>query len=305
MAQAAKQNATSGRDAAKTVHALTVRPGAFEFAEDTSPHWIPDAPEFAQMINGASFVMPHLEPFLVATVAEAVGAIADPEVKREARDFCRQEGQHYRTHRRFNDILLAKGYSDLAKVEVDMAASYARLSQKPLATRLAYTAGFEAMTLGLTEWLVRNRLKLFRGADPTVTSFILWHMVEETEHKLVAHDVYCAVTPGYWRRAFGVFHGSFDVMRWSRRSYIALLKHDGRWSSLRSRLRVWAWVMRFMIGAGPSLLKALIPGHDPRGMKNHPWVDQWIAGYARRATGDKAAPMPLIDTASATMPVPF
>jgi len=287
------------------VNTLIVRPGAFAFAADTKAHWIPGKCELAQMINGASFVMPHLEPFLVATVAEAVGSIADPDVKREARDFCRQEGQHYRTHRRFNDILLANGYSELAKVEADMARSYARLATQPLGKRLAYTAGFEAMTLGLTAWLVGKRLKLFRGADPCVTSFILWHMVEETEHKLVAHDVYCAVTPGYWRRALGVLHGSFDVMRWSRRSYIALLKHDGRWNSLRSRMRVWMWVVRFAIGAGPAMLRALVPGHNPRGMKNHLWVDQWIAGYARRDSGDKAQPMPLIDTASATMPVPF
>lgn len=293
----------SERHGAGSITPITVRQGGFAFAEDTPAHWIPHAPEFAQMVNGASFVMPHLEPFLVATLGEAAKLIADPAVRREARDFCMQETQHYRTHRRFNDVLLGQGYESLAAVEAEMAAAYARLLERPLAVRLAYAAGFEAMTLGLTDWLVGNRVELFRGADPRVTSFILWHMVEETEHKLVAHDVYEAVSPGYWRRAVGVLHGSLDVIRWSRHCYRALLQRDGRWRRPISRIKVWWWAARFLLGAGPAVLRALVPGHDPRMMKDHPWVREWIAGHARKET--RGAPMPLIDTQSAAMPVPF
>ena len=301
----AKVIADPDKASCKHCQPITVRQGAFTFADDTAAHWIPGEPEFAQMINGASFVMPHLEPFLVSTLGEAARLVSDPAIKQEAREFCLQETQHYRTHRRFNDRLLAKGYSALEQVEADMAQAYARLAKQPLGRRLAYSAGFEAMTLGLTHWLVSRRLELFSGADPAATSFILWHMVEETEHKLVAHDVYCAVTPGYWQRAIGVLHGSLDVIRWSRRCYVALLEHDGRWRSWRGRLKVWRWAVRFLVGAGPTLLKSLLPGHDPRSERNHPWVDQWIAGYAGLDPAIKAKGMPLIDTTSATMPVPF
>lgn len=295
----------AGQASGKPCQPITVRSGSFSFADHTAAHWIPGEPEFAQMINGASFVMPHLEPFLVSTLGEAARLISDPAIKQEAREFCLQETQHYRTHRRFNDRLLANGYRGLEQVEADMAQAYARLGTLPLGKRLAYSAGFEAMTLGLTNWLVSRRVQLFAGADPATTSFILWHMVEETEHKLVAHDVYCAVTPGYWQRAFGVLHGSLDVIRWSRRCYIALLEHDGRWRSLRSRLKVWSWAARFLVGAGPSLLRAMLPGHNPRSERNHPWVDQWIAGYARLDPEIKSQGMRLIDTNSPTMPVPF
>lgn len=289
--------------AANAITPITVRQGAFSFADDAPAHWIPHAPELAQMINGASFVMPHLEPFLVASLGEAAKLIEDPAVRREARDFCMQETLHYRTHRRFNDVLLGQGYDSLAAIETEMSAAYARLMERPLAVRLAYAAGFEAMTLGLTEWLVGNRTTLFRGADAGITSFILWHMVEETEHKLVAHDVYEAVSPGYWQRAFGVVHGSLDVIRWSRRCYRALLIKDGRWRQPSSRLKVWWWAARFLLGTVPALLRAMVPGHDPRMVKDHPWVREWIAGHER--AGARGAPMPLIDTASAAMPVPF
>lgn len=38
-------------------------------------------------------------------------------------------------------------------------------------------------------------------------------------------------------------------------------------------------------------------------MKDHPWVREWIARHARLET--RGGPMPLIDTQSAAMPVPF
>jgi predicted metal-dependent hydrolase len=249
--------------------------------------------------------MPHLEPFLVATVGEAGRALQDPAIRQAARDFCLQETQHYRTHRRFNDVLLARGYAKLADVEAAMALSYKRLAAEPLGRRLAYAAGFEAMTLGMTRWLVTRRVRLFHGADPRITSFILWHMVEETEHKRVAHDVYCALTPGYWQRVAGLVRGSLDVIRWTRRSYIALLRQDGRWHTLRGRLQVWSWAARFIAGVAPAVLHALVPGHDPRTATHPAWVDEWIAGYASSSRALRTDEMPLVDTLSPTMPVPF
>ena len=99
------------------------------------------------------------------------------------------------------------------------------------ARKLAYTAGFETMTIGVTDWLIKGRRKLFAGADPRVVSFVLWHMVEETEHKSVAIDVYRALFPSdYLARVRGLFWGSIHVGLLSRRGYIAMLKKDGKWS---------------------------------------------------------------------------
>ncbi len=50
------------------------------------------------------------------------------------------------------------------------------------------------VTMGVTEWLINERETLFGGADPVVASLVLWHMVEETEHKSVAFDVFQAVS---------------------------------------------------------------------------------------------------------------
>ena len=277
----------------------------FEFPDDLDPNWKPHDPEFCAMVNGASLVMPYLEPFLVRTVREAIQQLDDPHTREAGRAFNTQEQHHYRAHRRFNELVKARGYAELSAIESDMEAAYRRLERRSLRTRMAYAAGFEAMTLGVTRWLVENRVRLFGGSDTRVASFVLWHFVEETEHKLVAHDIYHAAFGGgpraYLARLIGVLHGSLDVMWYSMRGYRTILKKDGRWWSLHSRLRLAARLGSFVAAVAPYLLRAMLPGHDPRHERDQPWVLDWIDGYSR--SGGQA--VPLLDTKDPMMPVPF
>lgn len=286
-------------------HAMEQRRIPFPFPDDLDAVWIPDKPELSAMMNGASLTMPYLEPFLIRTVREAAGQIDDEALRADAQEFNAQEGQHFRAHRRFNDVIKARGYPELAEVEAAMRDAYARLDQRSLRTRMAYTAGFESMTLGVTEWLIGSRRRLFRGAEPHVVSFVLWHMVEETEHKRVAYDVYQHLfgggLRGYLARMIGVFHGSFDVMRFAMRGYRSILRKDGRWSSLRSRLRLAGHLGDFVWHVGPYLLRAALPGHNPRSEKDSQWVLDWLAAYPKAEVGY----LPIVDTLHPDMPVPF
>jgi predicted metal-dependent hydrolase len=282
---------------------ILVRRIPFDFPDDIEPHWKRDEPEFSHMINGASLTMPYLEPFLIDSIREAMRQVDDPAIREAAKAFMGQEGQHYRQHRRYNELLKKKGYPELAEIEEAMQASYDRMRQKrSLGFRMAYTAGFEAMTLGITSWLVNERRDLFRNADPRVASFILWHMVEETEHKRVAFDVYQAACPGYWTRVLGVFTGSLHVMWYSRRGYVLMLKKDGLWYDWRSRLRLWRRVTQFLAWTLPYLYRSSLPSHDPAAEPDPPWVREWIEGYANAVTADSVA---LIDTTSDDMPPPY
>lgn len=283
----------------------TPRQIPFEFPDDLDPLWHPTEPEFAAMANGASLTMPYLEPFLIRTMREAVEKLEDSEVREQGRGFNMQEQFHYQTHRLFNDLLKARRYPELEKIEDEMKAAYKKLSKRSLRTRLAYTAGFESMTLGITKWLIEKRVKLFAGADSRVASFMLWHMVEETEHKCVAFDVYVSLyghgLGNYLARALGVFHGSLDVMRFSMRGYKAILRHDGLWSNLRSRGRLAARLADFVRHAAPFLLRSTLPGHNPRQESDPQWVLDWLAGHAKHGSNV----IPLIDTHDPMMPVPY
>lgn len=282
---------------------IEVRKVPFEFPDDLDPVWHPGHHEWSHMINGASLAMPYLEPFLIATLREAAGEIDDPRVLDEIAGFVGQEGQHFRTHRRYNELLKANGYPELAEVEEWMKQSYARIRERrSLAFRLAYSAGFESMTLGVTRWLVGDRVELFGGSDTRVASFVLWHMVEEVEHKRVAFDAYQAAVGTYWQRALGVFTGSLHVFLLSRRAAKTMLIVDGLWRNPRSRLRLWRRTAEFFAAVLPGALRSALPRHDPRGEPDPEWVTRWIAGYTARPDTDTP---PLIDTHDGRLDVPF
>ena len=99
----------------------------------------------------------------------------------------------------------------------------------------------------------------------------------------------------------GVFHGSFDVMRFSMRAYKLMLKKEGLWSNLKSRLRLAKYLSAFIYHVGPYLIRGALPGHDPRHEKDPQWVLDWLHGYNNAPVEQP----PLVDTHHPKMPVPF
>lgn len=280
--------------------AILVRQIPFSFDEDINPVWHSGRPEWSHMLNGASLTMPYLEPFLIKTVTEALKQIDDPALKSDVRAFIGQEGVHYKNHRRYNEIL-KRAYPELADVEAEMEADYRRFQKRDLKWRLAYTAGFETMTMGITEWLVGQRASLFAGADASVSSLALWHMVEETEHKAVAYDLYMNLY-GDWRgKAWGLLCGTAHVAWSSRKGYKRMLKRDGKWGNIFSRLRLYAMVARFLVHTSPAMLRSLLPGYHPGKVTDPQWVAEWATAYDGLAEGS----IPLLDTSDPEIPARF
>ena len=183
-----------------------------------------------------------------------------------------------------------------------MKYSYERLLQKSLQTQLAYNSGFECMTNGFTNWLIKKRYELFGNSSPHVASFWLMHMVEEVEHKTVAFDAYMAYSGKYWPRAIGLFHGSLHVLMYGIIGMMTAVKKDRKNGIKVSRLSVLKEIWGLACNVGPYLLRALHPKHDPRCETDHKWMRDWIAGHARLEPGQ---PLPLVDTNNPAMPVPF
>lgn len=279
---------------------ILVRRIPFAFDEGIDPAWHPGRREWSHMVNGASLAMPYLEPFLIKTVTEALRQVDDPALKADVQAFIGQEGVHFQSHRRYNEIL-KRHYPELAGVEAEMEADYRRFQKRSLKWRLAYTAGFETMTMGITEWLIRQRGLLFTGSDSAIASLVLWHMVEETEHKNVAYDLYGHLHGDWAGKAWGLLCGTVHVALASRKGYVRMLKRDGLWFNWRSRLRLWAMVGRFFLHTSPAMLRSLLPGYHPSRVRDPAWVAQWASAYA----GLPAGSIPLLDTADPQIPARF
>jgi len=280
------------------MHKITTRRIPFEFPDDIEPYWKPDMPEWSAFLNGLSLTMPYLEPFLIRSIREAGEAITDQGLKQDIKGFIEQEAQHFSQHRKFNELLKAKGYSELAELEQQMDVAYKKLDEASLQKRMAYTSGFETMTIGLTRFLVNRRRWLFKDADPRVASLMLWHIVEEAEHKSVAIDAYRAACPGYLPWAIGLFHGSFDVIFNALKGARLMLKKDGLFT-FKNQLRLAGLGISFMGTWIPVLIRSLLPGHHPDDIKEPQWVHDWVREY------EDSPGVPLLDTSHPDIPARF
>lgn len=264
---------------------LVVRKVQFEFPEDFRPHWNPGKPELSHAFNSLSFIATHFEPFVIDAYREASTQITDPTLQKEVTSFIAQESQHFRQHRRFNAMLIAKGYEQLREYDQQLATEFAQLKTRPLKFQIAYGAGLETMALGLGHMFVDLRAYLFGNADTHIASLWLWHFMEEIEHKNVAFDVNHHVYGDYWYRVYGMFYGVAHLFRHIRRGYILLLKADGlwgkwqtRWALKKAAFRIWSYML-------PRIIRYALPGHHPSQVADPAWMQEWVALYDQGEKG--------------------
>jgi predicted metal-dependent hydrolase len=263
--------------ATKTAQGIEVRKMPFEFPADFHPHWHADDPALSQLINGTSLLLPYMEPFIIDAMREATKHVTDPALRQEAKAWIGQEAQHYMQHRRFNEVLIAKGYPHLREREKEIEREYEELRKRSLKYQVAYTAGFETIALATAQAIIADRAHLFRGADPAVASLWLWHVVEEIEHKNVAFDVYQHVYGDYWYRVYGMIAAMAHLWRLVRGSYMVLLKADGLWGKWKTHWAIKKFAVRFFAASLPGILRHALPWHHPSHVANPQWMREWVA----------------------------
>lgn len=255
---------------------MTVRRMRFAYPESLKAWWNPARPEFSQVVNAASLAMPFLEPYLIETVRLAREQITDPVLLADVDLYIGQESTHFRQHQQFNKRLTDLGYKTVPAMEQVLRQDYAALSRtRSFAFNVAYAEGFEAMALTIGHMLLEEREYLFGNAEPSVSSLILWHFVEEIEHKTVTYDVFKALDGRYAWRIYGLLYATIHIMARTRQGYRAMLIEDGRWYTLASRLALYGVLLRVFRRLLPRMLRILGPRYDPRQVPDPAWALAW------------------------------
>jgi len=180
--------------------ALEVRRPKFDFTDDVPWEWNPANPQFSFFMNATSMIAIGFEQMIVAAVQEAKPLITDPEVAAEATAFLRQEAQHSSTHRKHVAALI-KRYPGLQRTFDETTASFDEVtSTTPVKFRLAYIADLEATFTPSFKMMLDNEATLFRPGDDRVASLLMWHFVEEVEHRSSALVIYDAAVGDSWYR---------------------------------------------------------------------------------------------------------
>lgn len=279
---------------------MTVRRMRFPYADPAQAHWNKARPEFSQIVNAGSLAMPYLEPYMIETMKKAKERITDPQLLKDIDLYIAQEATHFRQHQQWNKRLADVGYACIAPHEAQLKQDYDAFATKRSFTfNIAYAEGFEAMGLTLGHMLVEDREYLFKGADPAVTSMILWHFVEEIEHKTVTYDVFKALDGRYTWRIYGLAYATGHIFFRTWQAYRQLLIEDGSWHHVSNRLKLYGLLGRMFRKLLPRLARILKPSYDPREVEDPAWVMEW-----RRHHREGAATFGELDTTRLSAPAP-
>ena len=200
-------------------------------------HYVEGDLVMSHVVSGLSAVFPEGEDFFIRSVKHYRNQVADPELSAQVSGFIGQEVTHGREHRALNDKLQEMGYPTRF---VDRRTKWGlafvwRFAPKRYS--LAITAALEHYTATMAEALLTKPEAQVLLGDNEVRNVLLWHALEESEHKAVAFDVYRAV-------------GGTERMRiWAMRM-IAPSRSCSRRSSTRSSR--WRWTGPATTRSGPS-----------------------------------------------------
>jgi predicted metal-dependent hydrolase len=174
---------------------------AFSYPTGTlRQHYVDGDLVMSHVVAVLSGMFPEGEDYFVRAVRDRRDKVQDPELLRQVAGFIGQEVTHGREHRELNERLAEMGYRSL-KVDrhVKRLLGLSERFESPL-RRLAVTAALEHYTATLAECLLSKPEAQRLLGETEVRSLLLWHALEESEHKAVAFDVYRAAGGPEWLR---------------------------------------------------------------------------------------------------------
>jgi predicted metal-dependent hydrolase len=165
-----------------------------------------------------SVFLTYGEDLVIQTARHHRDLVTDPVLKNRVTSLIGQEAIHSKIHNEFNDALIATQYPvELYRTlgEWFFENVFERFPQ-PL--KLSLMAGIEHFTAVLSEFMMKHEEYFYHTEDAKTRAMWMWHMLEESEHKDIAYDVYQLLNGSYPLRvagfglAFGTIFGLVPTM---------------------------------------------------------------------------------------------
>jgi predicted metal-dependent hydrolase len=260
---------------------LELRRMDFRFPDDIPLYFNPRNMGASHFVNTLSMLAPAFERFFIRAIRENLAAISDDRIRRDADVFCRQEAQHARYHQEHLRMLIRK-QPEIDEGRKQVAASYQELFEREsTGFHLAYAATIELCFGPLALFIIENRDDLFRGGDARIASFVLWHFVEEFEHRNCAIDVYNDIFGSHLyrlRQVPRILGHMNEVARMAQRAFAAAAE-DG--VVVETGARAFATPpARRRLRLLYELLCTFLPYHRPDSLAEPAWVTTWLADQA-------------------------
>ena len=263
----------------------TIKPRrmAFDMAQLQEKYFFRGNPILSTLMYALSASFPDGERFFIDTVRHYQTEIEDPVLNAQIRGFIGQEAHHSKIHEDFN--------AQAETLGVDMGRIQRRF-KKRLATakrrldpgrQLAITAALEHVTATLAQWTLENpEAGLQSDNHSPLREMLIWHAMEEIEHKAVAFDVYRATVNKEKERIvvgkiiFRTFWIQIAIAQ------LILLWRDRKIPSLRHIREAWVFMWGeggFRSWAEPEFLRYVELGFHPNDVDQSDLIEKWQENY--------------------------
>ena len=272
---------TSGVEASRPPRPIKVRRIGFQYnVKPLERHFVQGDLVMSHVVAVLSAFFPQGEDFFVRSVHHYADRITDPRLKEAVAGFTGQEITHGRQHRELNDQLQLMGYPT-HRIDRQTQKGLARLERwRGPRYCLAATAALEHYTATLAETLLSDPRARELLGDSEVRSVLLWHALEESEHKAVAFDVYRAIGGTERLRIVSMLIASFSFIGvLALRTTLSMLGDRATYHPVRlvksvAALRHSPFLTRKVIRR---LVAYLRIGFHPTDIDNTALVDEWTA----------------------------
>ena len=254
---------------------IIVRKPTYDYQTPLRSHryWLNDDPIGTHFINALQSTFPDGELFFIhaavdgARILRQHGNLGD-QMEQDLKSFQQQEAHHSQQHRLWTEALVQLGYNNLALYNKELHGLGAWFRKHISAKwRLSITAAAEHYTASLAYLFTHVNQDLLTKGDAPFNTLLLYHAMEEIEHKSVCFDLSQTLSRSYLLRILGFVFTTLDLIVniYMRMSY--LLKKDGLWG-WKYRVKVWKYFLGhngLLKGLFPRAIQYLSPSF-------HPWM---------------------------------
>jgi uncharacterized protein len=245
---------------------IPIRRPVFDFSRVAADHWFDGDAFLSHLGNAMSLTFPEGERFFMDAVKHYADRVTDPALRHEISRFLGQEALHSQAHEAYNDWLRTLGLQPEAiEQQVKEGLGRVRRERRPRYW-LAMTCALEHFTAMMAELVLENE-DVRELMDPEVRRLLVWHAIEETEHKAVAFDVYTAIGGTYRTRILAMLFTTLGFTVSTALFQAALMRQDraarGLLVKLRGISRMWVY---------PGWFRQLVPSYLHYFRRDfHPW----------------------------------
>ncbi|MHA1886026.1 MAG: metal-dependent hydrolase, partial [Promethearchaeota archaeon] len=207
----------------------------YELSLKQNPFWIKNDPIETHFFNAFQSTFPEGEKLFIQAAIDGANILKQQgkmhqQLVKDLEGFIKQEARHSQQHTLWTSALIHIGYEKMGLFN-DQLRRFRVWSRKrvPLILRLAFTAAAEHYTASLAFMFARIKPEILESSSLPFRRLLLYHAMEEIEHKSVCYDVYQIFSGNYCIRLFGLFLVSLDLAINIFLRFRYLLKKDGIW----------------------------------------------------------------------------